>query len=402
MSNNSQLIKKVVNEVGVTWGDATKLVSKAKADLEADSAADVDTIVAKCKEYASASDFKKTPKPEVPTYDSLKEARSASMKGSMKGVGGGDDDGEGRATSGSSSFAKFLTPNYPPPTESKLKREAEAAVEARKSASASNGVETAAAMAATAAGAAVAKPVPSEVPAASWERELVKQLDLTWGDAKKVLARACDELEIPAGTFPDERKEEVFDRATDIVEGDDFEKSVKPTPVSYEELQRQRLAERGIVPKESLPDDEADGAADKAAEDERKKKRNFLIIVAIIVVIVIIIVGAVVGTRNNNSDSGSDNSPETSAPASGSDTTTSTEEEDETTSSTVDDCVASTKPFYVEDAFTVTFAVDSTITEDEVNYASALLQKTYGSLLEGSLASAAGDLSLTYCDPVCT
>ena len=62
----------------------------------------------------------------------------------------------------------------------------------------------------------------------SWERELVKQLDVTWKDAVTLIRLAKTELEIPLKSCPEDQKDAVFERAAEIADSDDFEKSPKP------------------------------------------------------------------------------------------------------------------------------------------------------------------------------
>ena len=62
----------------------------------------------------------------------------------------------------------------------------------------------------------------------SWERELVKQLDVTWKDAVTLIRLAKTEMEIPLKSCPDDQKEAVFERAVEIADSDDFDKSPMP------------------------------------------------------------------------------------------------------------------------------------------------------------------------------
>jgi hypothetical protein len=192
-------------------------------------------------------------------------------------------------------------------------------------------------------------------------------------------------LEIPAGTYPEERKDEVFERATAIVAAEDFERSAKPTPISYKDLERQRLAAMGMTPKGEDFNDEVQAVEKTVQDEEQIRKRNALIAIAAVLVIIIVIIASVVGTRDNRDDDSGDSSNAdvvTAAP---------------TTVGTDGDCVASTKEFYVDDAIVVSFAVNSNITSAELDYAGAVLQKTYDALLAGTLAGTDFD---SYCDPV--
>ncbi|KAG7342381.1 hypothetical protein IV203_007474 [Nitzschia inconspicua] len=57
----------------------------------------------------------------------------------------------------------------------------------------------------------------------AWEKELVKKLDVTWGDAKSILQIARDELGINQQADPEESKEEIFAKCEEVAES--FEKT---------------------------------------------------------------------------------------------------------------------------------------------------------------------------------
>ncbi|KAL3909649.1 MAG: hypothetical protein SGILL_008004 [Bacillariaceae sp.] len=57
----------------------------------------------------------------------------------------------------------------------------------------------------------------------SWEKELVKRLEVTWGDAKAILQIAKDDLGIDQKDYPEEKKDEVFAKCDEI--GESFEKT---------------------------------------------------------------------------------------------------------------------------------------------------------------------------------
>ncbi|KAL3907064.1 MAG: hypothetical protein SGILL_009022 [Bacillariaceae sp.] len=68
-----------------------------------------------------------------------------------------------------------------------------------------------------------AEPEPPKTKKSSWEKELVKRLEVTWGDAKAILQIAKDDLGINQKDYPEEKKEEVFAKCDEI--GESFEKT---------------------------------------------------------------------------------------------------------------------------------------------------------------------------------
>ena len=69
----------------------------------------------------------------------------------------------------------------------------------------------------------------------SWERELVVKLGVTWKDAVTLIRLAKKDLEIPIKSNPEDQKEAVFERATEIADSDEFERSPKPGEKTSEE-----------------------------------------------------------------------------------------------------------------------------------------------------------------------
>jgi hypothetical protein len=61
--------------------------------------------------------------------------------------------------------------------------------------------------------------------AGSWEKELVKRLDVTWGDARAILQIAKDELGIDQKDYPEQSKDEIFAKCDEVAES--FEKTPK-------------------------------------------------------------------------------------------------------------------------------------------------------------------------------
>ena len=60
----------------------------------------------------------------------------------------------------------------------------------------------------------------------TWEKELAKQLDVSWGEAKAILQIAKDSMGIDQKAYPEEAKEELFKKCAEVAES--FEKKPRP------------------------------------------------------------------------------------------------------------------------------------------------------------------------------
>jgi hypothetical protein len=177
--------KELVKKLEVTWGDARAILQIAKDELGIDQKdypeESKDEIFAKCEEVVES--FDKTPKvslkpPSPPREDLKASGTEKSVPAAVAVTVGGSDEEE------------------------------------------------------------QAEPGEQELQGPSWEKDLVKLLQVTWGDAKAILAIAKDELGIDQKDYPEESKDEIFAKCEEVVES--FDKtpkvSLKPPSTPREDL----------------------------------------------------------------------------------------------------------------------------------------------------------------------
>ena len=71
----------------------------------------------------------------------------------------------------------------------------------------------------------------------TWEKELVAELDITWGDAHEILKLAKEELGIDADSNPEDSKEAIFEKCRTI--SAERPKTPKLKPVKLDEEKRE-------------------------------------------------------------------------------------------------------------------------------------------------------------------
>jgi hypothetical protein len=231
----------------------------------------------------------------------------------------------------------------------------------------------------------------------NWEKELVKELDVTWGDAKAILQIAKDSLGIDQKENPEESKEEIFKKCHEVAES--FEKTPKPakaaasstTSKPVDDGEEEKVPETSTAPapapapaakpkssvksgntESSMPPVTPGLPRPTTTQEQQERDNKLMVAVIFTIFVVAIIIGVTVGIKNNRNGE-----EPTAAP---------TEE------------VTLCEP--VEQLFAlpvmVSMAVSSSITEDEIAYTASLMQKTYTALLAGFLEEAQD-----YCDPYC-
>jgi hypothetical protein len=251
----------------------------------------------------------------------------------------------------------------------------------------------------------------------TWEEEIETQYKCSLVDATTLLQMAKHDLEIDEKEYPEEKKEEIMSKVAELSDGFNFAAAPEPTKLVFvrdpwaDELSKELncrisnakqillLAKREL----GIPEDELSPIARKAEvfakarevaksydltpKDEVQEEVNHnQLIVAIIIALFVIaaIVGVSVGVtrRNRNNEETATEAP--------------TEGPENFPPGGIDpDCPKVEKKFSVP-GVVVGMAVSQDITDVEINYAAAVLQKTYTALLQGAIADA-GD----FCDPFC-
>jgi hypothetical protein len=210
----------------------------------------------------------------------------------------------------------------------------------------------------------------------SWEKELVKELDITWGDAKAILQIAKSELGIDPNEYPEDAKQEIFTKCKEV--SVTFEKTPKPEEVLHP--RESRLAEQAkkAEKEEQAPKDEP---TETEEEDGKIERQKWEIIFVIVMVVVLLIVVISLGVSNRKKSDAEAESSATSAP-----------------SGTVSPgCNATVMDFSVP-SVALKVKVDSTISTLEIDYAANVFMKTYTAMLENEVESAGAS---NYCDPYC-
>ena len=328
--------KELVKELDVTWGDAQTILQIAKDELgiqQKDYPEESKQVIfEKCHEVSE--NFEKTPKPEtgIHSRDSRRQLELEELARKLR-----EEEEENDM-----------------PDEDVPDDEQEDLVVAKK-------------------------PRPP-----TWEKQLVKELDVTWKDAKAILQISKHELEIEEKEYPEGRKEEIFQKCHEIAET--FPKSAKVVPMLHPSLSKTSTrddvlpaAEPGAKGSTTRGEPIMTSQGEYGAND--KVDRNKLTIaIAVLIVVIAIIVGVAVGVKNRN---------KSNEEGIGAATTTPPE-------TTPPECTSIVMDFAVP-ALSLTLAVDSGITVSEYNYAADVFTKTYSAMLNNDFDSSATN----YCDPYC-
>jgi len=226
----------------------------------------------------------------------------------------------------------------------------------------------------------------------TWEEELAKELDVTLDDATAILQVAKNELEIDQKEYPESQKAAVFEKCKVVSKY--FDKSPKPkeekkkaaAAVAATAGATAAVASKDAAAAAPKTDDDA-AAAEVASTGSATRKSKYeepqgidqkQLTVAVIcaIFVIAVVVGVAVGvTRNRSADD--EDAPPTSAPT-----------------AVVEDCELQEWEFAVP-SLDVTLAVNSEISQAEIDYAASIFLKTYTAVLQGLVDGA------DYCDPYC-
>jgi hypothetical protein len=208
----------------------------------------------------------------------------------------------------------------------------------------------------------------------TWEKQLVKELDVSWKDAKVILQISKHELEIKEKEYPEGRKEDIFQKCHEIAAT--FPKSAKVVPALHPSLSKTSTRE-DIAP-EDRPGSNGSPTREQpimASQGEYggndKVDKNKLAIA---------IVGISVGVKNRNKSNEEVPPAATTAPS----------------ETTPPECEPIVMDFAVP-SLSLTLAVDSDITVSEYDYTADVFTKTYSAMLNNDFDSSATN----YCDPYC-